>query len=64
MLRLLTTLPLLSILASTALAAERPKVSFEQSATAVDAYDFVEVAVRVEKPTAANPFLDAAVSGS
>src|SRR4051794_14450881 len=39
------------------------EVRFEQSASQVDAYDFVEVAVRVARPTAKNPFRDVTVSG-
>ena len=39
-------------------------VSFTQSATTVDAFDFVEVTVAVETPSAANPFTDAEVSGA
>jgi hypothetical protein len=38
-------------------------VEFEQSARVVDAYDFVEVIVRVEQPDAENPFTGAAVGG-
>jgi hypothetical protein len=39
------------------------KVSFSQSASSVEAYDFVEVEVRVEGPNVQNPFTDSAVSG-
>jgi hypothetical protein len=38
-------------------------VSFAQSATTVEAYDFVEVTVNVAAPDAHNPFTDAAVDG-
>jgi len=40
------------------------KVSFSLSAETVEAYDFVEATVRVDKPEAGNPFLDATVTGS
>ncbi|MFO0844698.1 MAG: DUF5060 domain-containing protein [Gemmataceae bacterium] len=40
-----------------------PSVRFEQSAAQVEAYDFVEVTLRVARPTAANPFRDVSVSG-
>jgi hypothetical protein len=39
-------------------------VAFSQSAQSVAAYDFVEVAVRVEGPDALNPFTDVTLSGS
>jgi hypothetical protein len=39
------------------------EVAFRQSATAVDVYDFVEVTINVARPTAANPFTDAVVTG-
>lgn len=38
-------------------------VGFAQSATTVDVFDFVEVALTVEEPDAANPFTDVAVTG-
>jgi hypothetical protein len=38
-------------------------VSFTQSATAVDAYDFIEVTVHVASPDVRNPFTDASLSG-
>lgn len=38
-------------------------VAFEQSAETVDVYNFVEVALRVAKPGAANPFTDVNVTG-
>lgn len=40
------------------------QVSFAQSASRAEAYDFVEVTVNVERPDARNPFTDVAVSGS
>lgn len=39
------------------------KVTFEQSAIEIDAYDFVEVTLKVAGPTAKNPFRDAIVTG-
>ncbi|HEV8544527.1 MAG TPA: DUF4038 domain-containing protein [Verrucomicrobiae bacterium] len=39
------------------------KVSFSQSTDALEAYDFLEITARVEGPDAANPFLDASLSG-
>jgi hypothetical protein len=39
-------------------------VSFSQSTEAAETYDYVEVTAQVEKPDAANPFLDAALSGN
>lgn len=46
------------------LAAAAPQgVSFEQSAQQIDAYDFVEVTLKISHPTAANPFQDVSVSG-
>src|SRR5260221_439311 len=38
-------------------------VSFSQLIESVEAYDFVEVVARVDKPDARNPFLDASLSG-
>ncbi len=38
-------------------------VVFEQSAHKIDAFDFVEVIVRVAGPAATNPFSDVAVTG-
>jgi hypothetical protein len=40
-----------------------PKVSFAQSARAVEAYDFVEVTANVSWPRARNPFADGALTG-
>ena len=50
-------------LAATACAAPRD-VQFAQSANSVDAYDFVEITARVIAPNAANPFIDATLTGS
>ena len=38
-------------------------VTFRQSTSTVDLYDFVEVTIDVAKPTAANPFTDVVVAG-
>src|SRR5690349_17083482 len=38
-------------------------ITFIPSATTVDAFDFVEITLKVEAPDARNPFLDAAVDG-
>jgi hypothetical protein len=46
-----------------ALAAPGP-IAFSQSAPAVDAWDFVEVVIRVDAPDVRNPFVDASVNGS
>ncbi len=43
--------------------AEPAGVRFSQSATEVEAHDFVEVTVSVDRPDAANPFTDVAVEG-
>src|SRR5437762_3333808 len=50
------------LMASTAGAAGN--VSFSQPVETVEAYDYVEVIVRVDKPDARNPFLDVTVTGS
>ena len=47
-----------------ALKAAPKDVSFSQPQGSVEAYDFVEVTVNVSGPDAANPFLDAALTGS
>ncbi|MHB8866288.1 MAG: LamG-like jellyroll fold domain-containing protein [Pirellulaceae bacterium] len=39
------------------------EVTFSESATIVDVYDFVEVTINVPQPTTANPFTDAVVAG-
>src|SRR5438552_1178423 len=39
-------------------------ISFSQPVAIVEAYDYVEVIVQVDKPDARNPFLDATVTGS
>ncbi len=40
------------------------EIAFSQSATSVEAYDFVEVVIAVASPDARNPFTDVAVRGS
>jgi CubicO group peptidase (beta-lactamase class C family) len=58
---------LLSVVAvaacDSASADQTANIAFRQSSTAVDAYDFVEVTIDVARPTAANPFTDAVVTG-
>lgn len=55
-------------LATAALAArasaERAGVRFERPAAVLDAWDYVEVVVRVQRPDAPNPFVDAEVRGT
>src|SRR6266516_192312 len=52
----------LALMSSAAWAASN--VSFSQSVETVEAYDYVEVTLNVDKPDARNPFLDVAVTGS
>jgi hypothetical protein len=40
-----------------------PAVHFQQSASKVDAYDYVEILLTLESPTARNPFTDVTISG-
>ncbi|MGD0497808.1 MAG: DUF5060 domain-containing protein [Bryobacteraceae bacterium] len=47
-----------------ALAAAPTGVSFSQPAGKVEAYDFVEIVATVAHPDAANPFMDATLTGS
>src|SRR5437868_13465448 len=49
-------------LASSLLAAPQ-KVSFSQAAQSVPAFDYLELAVQVDKPDAPTPFVDASVHG-
>jgi len=42
----------------------QPEVSFTQSSTAVEVYDFIEVTATVEGDRAANPFTEASLSGT
>ena len=53
---------LLALMSSTAWAASN--VSFSQSVETVEAYDYVEVVIHVDKPDIRNPFLEATVTGS
>jgi len=54
----------LVLLGATRAAGDAPKrLTFEQSADEIDAFDFVEVKVKVAGPTATNPFRDVAVTG-
>src|SRR5579872_6233082 len=39
-------------------------VAFSQSAGSIEAYEYVEVVARIENADAANPFVDAALSGT
>ena len=50
------------LMSSTAWAAG--SISFSQPVETVEAYDYVEVIVRVDKPDVRNPFLDVTVTGS
>ncbi len=43
--------------------AKSPDIRFTQSAQTVEAYDFVELTLRVDSPKAANPFTEAHVDG-
>src|SRR6266511_1469038 len=52
----------LALISSMAWAANN--ISFSQFGETVEAYDYVEVTVRVDKPDMRNPFLEAMVTGS
>jgi len=52
-----------SLALSQSLYAAPAAVSFTQSATTVDVFDFVEVSLNVTQPDAANPFSDVAFAG-
>ena len=41
-----------------------PQVDFAQSSASVEAYDFVEVSAAISRPDAANPFVDATLTGT
>lgn len=45
-------------------ATAQPEVSFTQSATAVDVYDFIEVTATIRGDRAANPFVEATFAGT
>ena len=53
----------LVMLIGTVAAAASPQVSFEQSASEIDACDFLEIVLKVAEPTAKNPFQEIAVTG-
>ena len=44
-------------------ATSAPSVTFQQSATRVDRFDFIEVTLRISSPPAGNPFTGAEVTG-
>lgn len=48
---------------ATGLQAAPRSVVFEQPSNTVEAYDFIEITLRVERPDAGNPFVDVSVSG-
>jgi hypothetical protein len=60
MLRFVGVLPFAALVLTAAPAG----VSFSQSATEIEAYDFIEVTASVATPDAANPFTGAVLSGS
>ncbi|HMD61634.1 MAG TPA: DUF5060 domain-containing protein [Opitutaceae bacterium] len=49
---------------ASALAAGPVKVTFSRPSVEVEAYDYVEIAVQVDCPDAANPFTDASLTGT
>jgi hypothetical protein len=54
-----------SALVSAAAAWAAPKnVTFSQSATQIDRYDYVEVTAAIESPDAGNPFIDSSLKGT
>ena len=57
-------LALLSLAVTSSSAGAANTVSFSQPVETVEAYDYVEVIARVDNPDAANPFLDATLTGS
>jgi len=52
------------LLATGSLLAAPGEIAFSQSSPSVEAWDYVEVAIHVDKPDVRNPFTDAAVTGS
>jgi hypothetical protein len=46
-----------------AAAQDEPAITFTQSATVIDAYDFVEVTLQVRQPVAKSPFTEVSVTG-
>jgi hypothetical protein len=59
-----TAVLLLFLIAEGPLLAAPKKVSFSQAQTTIEAYDFIEIVAQVDGPDAANPFLDASLTGS
>lgn len=59
----LATAILMSAVPSVLFSAVPSEIRFSQSADAVDVYDFMEITINVEKPSAANPFTDVIVEG-
>lgn len=58
-------IPALALFLITGMLQAAPQaVSFLQSAHRIDAYDFVEVSIRVTKPDVKNPFTDVTLSGT
>jgi hypothetical protein len=53
----------IALATATAVCAAPAGVGFAPSADSVDCYDFIEIAVNVDHPDAANPFTDASVQG-
>ena len=53
-----------SLLAACPARASQTAITFSQSATSVDVYDFVEITVQTGSPGSHNPFTEASVSGS
>ncbi len=53
-----------SICLPAALLAAPQAVDFSQSAASIEAYDYVEIAARIQGPDSPNPFTDASLSGS
>ena len=60
---LLTALFLCLMSIAKPLVAAPASLAFAQSATSLDAYDFVEVTINVTRPDVGNPFTDASVNG-
>jgi hypothetical protein len=59
----MSTTPLLLALCCAFPALAAPSVTFQQSASRVDRFDFVEVTLKVSNPPAGNPFTEAEVVG-
>jgi uncharacterized protein DUF4038/uncharacterized protein DUF5060 len=54
----------LAVVLTSSAAADPGSITFTPSAAQVEAYDFLEVSIAVEKPDAANPFTDVVVEGA